>query len=212
LLLPQPDSCGFHALTMNLVAHDPRQPIEICGFSLPVPSCVIHLYYSAAERRRFTSFLAEGIAEGDTVLLACTREGYEELTQTFELDCTARKERRLLCIEILPDLASSVAKIAQALSAEVRDRRRRIRLLADFGLIAGPEMLFELEALLSSALRGFNVISITQYDGRAFAASATIEQFHTHALAIIGNAVCKENRNYTAPDNYLQTRAASAKA
>jgi len=197
---------------MNLVAHDPRQPVEICGFSIPVPSCVVHFYYSAAERRRFTSFLAEGISEGDAVLLACTREAYDQLAEALETRGIARNDRRLLRIEISSDLPSTVATIAQALSGDIRGRRRRIRLLADFASIAGPEAIFELEALLSSALRGMNVISISQYDGRAFAASATIEQFHTHALAIIGNAVCKENRNYTPPEKYVQKRAATAKA
>ena len=197
---------------MNLVAHDPRQPVDICGFSIPVPSCVIHFYYSAAERRRFASFLAEGISEGDAVLLACTREAYEQLAEALETRGIARNDRRLLRIEISPDLPSTVATIAQALSGDIRGRRRRIRLLADFGSIAGPETIFELEALLSSALRGLNAISISQYDGRAFAASTTIEQFHTNALAVIGNAVCKENRNYTAPENYVQKRAATAKA
>jgi hypothetical protein len=197
---------------MNLVAHDPRQPVEICGFSIPVPGCVIHFYYSVAERRRFASFVAEGIAAGDAGILACTREAYDALADALQLAGIGRNDRRLVRLEIVPDLPSTIANIAQAINAETQSHYRRTRLLADFGCIVGPESIFWLDGLLSSALRGLNVISITQYNGRGFAASETIEQFQTHALAIIGNAICKENRNYTPPEKYIEKRAASAKA
>ncbi|MBV9609618.1 MAG: hypothetical protein JO187_08680 [Acidobacteria bacterium] len=195
---------------MNLVAHDPKQPIDICGYSIPAPSCVIHFYYSAEERRRFAGFLAEGISGGDAVVLACTRDGHGALADALQSHRIARNDRRLPRVDVLPDIAATAASIAQSVRAACRARKLRTRLLADFGQTAGPETIFEIEGLLSSALRGLNVVSITQYHGRTFAASATLEQFHTHALAIVGNAICKENRNYIPPEHYLRKFAAKA--
>jgi hypothetical protein len=195
---------------MNLIADATRQPVEICGYSVPIPSSVIHFYYSVSERRRFAGFLWEGIAAGDACILASSREALETFAKATDLH--GRATRELIRVEVSADLPGSLAKIAECAAAVGSSHQRRIRLLADFGDIVGSEMVNEVEASIAAAVRGFDVVSITQYDGSDFSACATLQQSQTHLLTIVGNAICKENRNYTSPECQVCTRAASAKA
>jgi hypothetical protein len=196
---------------MNLTPRASEQSIDICGFSVAPRSCVIHFYYSQTERQRFSGFLLDGVAAGDTVALACTRDGYEGFAEALELVGIRPADPGLLRLEISPDVRASVARVAAVLRDDVRRRQKRARLLCDFERMVGQEGIFELESLLSSSLAGLDLVCVTQYDGRAFGAPITIEQFRTHALAIVGNALWQENKNYTSPETYYKQRAASSK-
>lgn len=194
---------------MNLTLRPSDQPIDICGFSVAPRSCVIHFYYSRAERRRFSGFLLDGVGAGDLVLLACTREGYDTFGEALELVGIRTADPNLLKLEITPDLRASVSRIAAVLRDEIARHHKHARLLCDFERMVGQEDIFELESMLSSALDGLDVVCVTQYDGRSFAAPITLEQFRTHALAIVGNALWQENKNYTSPQAYYKQRAAA---
>ncbi len=194
---------------MNLTRRPSDAPIDICGFSVAPRSCVIHFYYSRAERQRFAGFLLDGVAAGDTVALACTREGYGAFTEALELLGIRSGDPNLLKLEVSPDLRASVARVSTVLCDDIRRRQKPARLLCDFERMVGQEGIFELESLLSSSLSRLNLVCVTQYDGRAFGAPITIEQFRTHALAIVGNALWQENKNYTSPEAYFKQRAAA---
>jgi hypothetical protein len=194
---------------MNLVAQNPSPSIDVCGFAVAPGSCVIHFYYSPAERQRFAGFLLDGFVAGEVVVLACTRAGYEAMADGLEMVGIRGAESGLVHVEITPDLRVSIGRIAEAIDRAIKLRNRRVRLLADFGSMVSQELIFELEGALSSALANFDVVSVTQYDGRDFAASITIEQFRTHALAIVGNALYQENKKYTSPETYFRKRAAA---
>lgn len=182
--------------------------VDVDGFALPAGSAVIHFYYSPSERLRLISFLLEGVSRGQGVVLAATHEAYEELRrglETLGLGATARLNR----VTITPDIRGTILRIADAARLGAR-RSGSVRVLADFGEMIGKESIFELEAALASALEGLNAVYVTQYDGKGFDASITIEQFRSHALCIMGNAFYHENRNYTAPDSYYRKRAAGS--
>jgi hypothetical protein len=119
-----------------------------------------------------------------------------------------RSEHGIIKVQITADLPASI----DAIAAAVRDALARQhcffgRVLCDFASMIGQEAIFELEGLLSSALAGLKVVSVTQYDGRGFGAPVTIEQFQTHALAIVGTAFFRENHHYTSPETYFRKRA-----
>jgi hypothetical protein len=185
-----------------------RTIVDVDGFALPPGSAVIHFYYNSSERLRLLSFLLEGVSRGQGVVLATTHDGYQELRrglETLGLGANARLSR----VAIVPDIRTTILGIADAARVAAQ-RSRNIRVLADFGSIIGKESIFELEAALSSALEGLNVVYVSQYDGNGFDASVTIEQFRSHALCIMGDAFYHENRNFTSPDTYFRKRAAGS--
>jgi hypothetical protein len=153
-------------------------------------------------------FLLDGLAHRDAVVLACTADAYETLADGLEMLGVRRSRHDLIKIEITPDLRTSIESIA-ALSREALGRKHRYfaRVLCDFGSMIGQEAIFETEGSLSSTLAGLDLVSVTQYDGRVFGAPITLEQFQTHALAIVGNAFFGENRHYTPPEAYYRKRA-----
>ncbi len=185
-----------------------KQIVDIDGFALPAGSAVIHFYYSPSERLRLISFLVEGVSRGQGVVLAATHEGYEELRRGLE-DLGLLASSRLNRVAITADARATILAIADA--ARMAGRRYgKVRVLADFGNMIGKESIFELEAVLASALERLDVIYVTQYDGKGFDASVTIEQFRSHALCLMGNAFYHENRNFTPPNSYFRRRAAGS--
>lgn len=185
-----------------------RHHVDIAGRQLPVGSCVIHFYYSPAERRRFTSFLLEGLVAGEAVVLACNSTGYEVFRE--DLERLGVRGRGFTTIDIGLDYHDATPGISDALRQELRSRAAG-RVLVDFGNAVPQTEIFELEAELNGALRHLPVVVLTQYDGAHFAAPVTIEQFRSHALAFVGNILVHENANYTPPAQYLQLRAAGSR-
>ena len=182
--------------------------VEVNGYSVPAGSCVIHFYYSPSEQRRLLGFLLDGVARREGVVLACTADAYETLSDGLGLLGVRRSEHGIIKVEITPDLPGSVDKIAAAASDVLAPGQRYFgRVLCDLGSMVGQEGIFELEGLLNSALAGLNLVLVTQYDGRGFGAPVTIEQFQTHALAIVGTAFFRENHQYTPPQAYFRRRA-----
>jgi hypothetical protein len=186
------------------------ETIELNGFALPLGSSVIHFYYTPTERKRMLSFLLEGINNREGVVLACTKEGYDELGPAIGAIGLGSPGSGLMQVEISPDLPASIRSISHATRLALRDRPRG-RMLADFGSMVGKESIFKLESALASALGQLKIVSVLQYDGTVFDASVTIEQFRTHALAIMGNAFYHENLNFTSADAYYRRRAAGAR-
>jgi hypothetical protein len=185
-----------------------RQEVEIGGYCVPAGSCVIHFYYSKPEQRRLLGFLLEGVARREGVVLACTGEAYETLSVGLEMLGVRRSEHAIITVEITPNLPTSIDTISAAANEAMRRDHHYVgRVLCDFGSMIGQEAIFEVEGSLSSALAGLNLVSVTQYDGRGFGAPITIEQFQTHALAIVGSAFFRENRHYTSPEAYFRKRA-----
>lgn len=183
--------------------------VEIKGYCVTPGSCVIHFYYNQVEQRRLLGFLLDGVARGEGVVLASTVDAYETLSEGLEMLGVHRLEHEIMTVEITPDLRASIQTIAAAAKEVLsRDHGYCGRLLCDIGSMVGQEAIFEFEGSLSAALSGLSLVSVTQYDGRGFGAPVTIEQFQTHALAIVGTAFFRENRHYTPPEAYFRKRAA----
>lgn len=174
--------------------------------------CVIHFYYTKAEQQRLLGFLLEGVARREGVVMACAENTSEALSDGLEMLGVPRSEPEIIQMEITSNVSASIAAIAAAAKHALGHGHRSCgRVLCDFGSMIGQEAIFELEGALNSALAGLNLVSVTQYDGRGFGAPITIEQFHTHALAIVGTAFFRENRHYTAPEAYVCKRAAGGR-
>ena len=190
---------------------DPKlRHVNLNGFALAPGSAVVHFYYNPAERLRLASFLLEGLSYGDGAVLACTRDGYQELRGSLERIGLVGRDSGILRVEVSPVLTGVIQAIGDAVRISNR-KHPRVRVLADFDAIVGKESIFELEAALAGALSGLNVVCVTQYDGNSFDASVTIEQFRSHALCIMGNAFYHENRDFTPPDRYYRRRAAGGR-
>jgi len=192
------------------LTQQPDHSVEISGYSVPSGSCVIHFYYSKPEQQRLLGFLLEGVVRREGVVMACTAEAYETLASGLEILGVSLAEHEILRTEITPNLQASIHTVAGAAQHALgRSHGYFGRVLCDFGSAVGQDAIFEVEGSLNSALAGLNLVSVTQYDGRGFGAPITIEQFQTHALAIVGNAFFRENRHYTPPEVYFRKRAAS---
>jgi len=182
--------------------------IEISGYSVPVGGYVIHFYYTKAEQQRLLGFLLEGAARREGVVMACAENASEALSDGLEMLGVRRTEHEIIQVEIPSNTRASIDAIAAAAKDALgRGHRYCGRVLCDFGSMIGQEAIVELEGSLSSVLAGLNLVAVTQYDGRGFGAPIDIEQFQTHALAIVGNAFFRENRNYTFPEAYFRKRA-----
>jgi DUF917 family protein len=104
-----------------------------------------------------------------------------------------------------------MASLAHAATALLQ-RTREVRLAVDFDGLVSTEAIFENEAELAQAVLGKLAIVVSQYDGNAFPAPVTMEQFHTHALTLVGNAFYSENRSCVSPTEYLRTRRSNQRA
>jgi hypothetical protein len=185
------------------------QSIEINGYSVPAGGCVIHFYYTKAEQQRLLGFLLEGAARCEGVVMACAEDDSEALSDGLEMLGVRRSEHEIMQVEITSNVRASIDAIAAAAKDALgRGHRYSGRVLCDFGSMIGQEAIVELEGSLNSALAGLNLVSVTQYDGRGFGAPITIDQFQTHALAIVGTAFFRENRHYNSPEAYVRKRAA----
>jgi hypothetical protein len=183
--------------------------VEINGYSVPSGSCVIHFYYTKSEQQRLLGFLLEGVARHEGVVMACTADAHETLSSRLEMLGVRLSEHEILRIEITPNLRASIDTVAAAAKHALGSNPGYFgRVLCDFGSLIGQEAIFELEGSLSCALAALDLVCVTQYDGRGFGAPITIEQFQTHALAIVGTAFFRENRHYTPPEAYFRKRAA----
>jgi len=188
------------------------QSIEINGYSVPMGGGVIHFYYNKAEQQRLLGFLLEGAARREGVVMACAENASEALSDGLEMLGVRRSEHEIIEVEITSNVRASLDAIAAAAKDALgRDHRYCSRVLCDFGSMIGQEAIFELEGSLNSALAGLNLVLVTQYDGRGFGAPITIEQFHTHALAIVGNAFFRENRHYAPPEAHFRKRGAGGR-
>ena len=187
--------------------------VDISGYSVSPRSCVIHFYYTRPEQERLLGFLRDGVTRGEGVVMACTAEAYDSFAAGLEMLGLRLPGHEIAAIEITRNLQASIDTIASAAKhALARHRGHFGRVLCDFGSAVGQEAIFEVEGSLNFALAGLDLVLVTQYDGRGFGAPITIEQFQTHALAIVGTAFFRENRHYTPPETYFRKRAASNRA
>lgn len=185
----------------------PKLPALGTAFLKPGDN-VIHFYYSEAEQLRFSSFLQDGLDHGVGIIVAGVGERHPLLHRGIRAPRLQRR-RNLLRLQVTPNLHSTIANLAHA-AATLLQRTREVRLVADFDGLVSTEAIFENEAELSESLRGKRVVAISQYDGNAFPAPVTMEQFHTHALTLVGNAFYSENRSCIAPEEYLRNRRRKA--
>jgi len=186
--------------------------IEIYGYSVPAGRCVIHFYYNKTEQQRLLGFLREGVARRQGVVMACAENTLEALSDGLEMLGVPRSEHEIIQMEITSNVSASIAALAAAAKDALGHGHRSCgRVLCDFGSMIGQEAIVELEGALNSAFAGLNLVSVTQYDGRGFGAPITIEQFQTHALAIVGTAFFRENRHHASPEGYVRKRAAGGR-
>lgn len=182
-------------------------PITFMGSDVPWGGSIIHFYFSPAEQARSASFLADAVAHGEAAVLACTFDGYQVVADELRRGGVAFADRRIIRIELAANLTNTIYAIS-AVAQEAATHGKPVRVLIDFDSVVPQENLFDAEAAMSATLQGLDAICLTQYDGRAFPAPVTIEQFRTHALAIVGNVFHQENRSYTRPEKYFRYRAA----
>ena len=173
------------------------------------PGCsVIHFYYSDSERLRFASFLAEGLLLRQAAVIAGPEE-FVSLTTTLARPSDGR--RRIGPIEQVV-LHRPVHESIAALSSAIQQAAKQaavVRMVADFSSWAGSN-IFEIEAAVSAACGGLQLMKVTQYDGSSVPAPVEVEQFKTHSLTIVGDAFYYENRDYISPEAYFLKRAAGA--
>lgn len=178
--------------------------VEVGGLQLPAGSCVIHFYYSPTEQTRFASFLAEGVQRGEASLLAQVAPA-----PALESAMAAMpRGNHLSRLQLSPPPQAAAAEICR--EARRLAQRAPVRLLVDFGCSVPQDAILEVEAALYSGLASLPVVAVSQYDGSAVAAQVLLEQFKTHALAIVGNAFYKENQKFTSPSLYLSKRAGAS--
>jgi hypothetical protein len=122
-----------------------------------------------------------------------------------------QRRHNLLRLQVTPNLHSTIASLEHAASALLQ-RTREVRIVIDFDGLVSTEAILENEAELNEALRRKRAVVISQYDGNACPATATVEQFHIHALTLIGDAFYSENRSWVAPSEYLRSRRKSQAA
>ena len=169
----------------------------------------IHFYYSAGEQARFAPQLQEALQRGQGVVLATAGDRHPLAAPGVLRPPRFPRQNNFLRLQVTADLRGCIASMMQAARA-LAERLGEVRVLADFDGLVASEAIFEIEAELSRQIRGLRLVLISQYDGNAFAAPITLEQFHTHALTVIGNIFYSENRNYTSPELYLRDRAHAA--
>ena len=119
------------------------------------------------------------------------------------------RQNNFLRLQVTANLRATVGSIVQAVSA-LAQRLPEVRLLADFDGLVTSDAIFDVEADLSRQTRGLRLVAIHQYDGNAFPATVTLEQFRTHALTVIGNVFYSENRDFTSPEQYARERTRAA--
>jgi hypothetical protein len=171
---------------------------------LPPGSCIIHVYYTPAERVRFTSFLNDSPAAHHGAILACHREAYDGLRPGLRnVDFLGSEMVR---IELASNLADNIGEITNSVRFSLR-KHRLVRVMVDFGSVSAAESIFDSEAALAAGLHGLSAVTLSQYDGLGVSAEAVLEQRRTHAIAIIGNVFQIENADYTAPEKYFRQRA-----
>ena len=119
------------------------------------------------------------------------------------------RQNKVLRLQVTANLGRTVTSVAQAVSA-LAQRLPEVRLLADFDGLVSSEAIFEVEADLSRQTRGLRLITVTQYDGNAFPAAITLEQFRSHAVTVIGNIFYSENRHCISPEQYAYERSRAA--
>ena len=169
----------------------------------------IHFYYSVAEQTRFAPQLQEALERGMGLVLASAGDRHPLLTLGALRPPRFPRQNNFLRLQVTPNLQRTIASIAQA-TAALGQRLPEVRLLADFDGLVASEAIFDVEAELSRQTRGLRVLTISQYDGNAFPAPITIEQFQTHALTVVGNVFYSENRSFVAPEQYARERTRAA--
>src|SRR5438067_8389956 len=165
----------------------------------------IHFYYSENEQGRFASLLQDALNRGVGVVVASVGERHPLLNGALHAPRFPR-QRNLVRLQVTPDLRDSIASATQAVNSFLQ-RGSEVRLLIDFDGLVSSESIFDIEAELGRSIRNLRVLTVSQYDGNAFPASVTIEQFQTHALTVVGNIFYSENRKHITPEEYVARRA-----
>src|SRR5688572_8240509 len=96
------------------------ESIHFAGTQLAAGGCIIHIFYTPAERVRFTAFLTESLAARGGAVLACHRDGYQAL-------CSGQGAvdffgSGLLRIELCDDLMENMREIADSVKFSMRKR------------------------------------------------------------------------------------------
>lgn len=169
----------------------------------------IHFYYSPAEQLRFAAFLQEGLDHGGAAIIAAVGERHPLLASVRA--ARVQRRRSLLKLQVTPNLRATISTLGHA-AAALLAWARDVRIVVDFDGLVSTEAIVANEAELSCTLTGKRAIAISQYDGHAFPAAVMMEQFHSHALTLVGDAFYSENRNHVRPEEYLSTRRHSVQA
>ena len=204
----------FPAQTWALFAHfhmlnSPKKAATPGAGYLKTGDHAIHFYYSAAEQLRFAAFLQEGLERGGAAIVAAVGERHPLLAAVWVP--RIQRRRTLLKLQVTPNLHVNVTTLGHA-AAALLAWARDVRIVVDFDGLVSTQAILANEAELSRALLGKRAITISQYDGNAFPAPVMMEQFHTHALTLVGDAFYSENRQCVRPEEYLIARRSPAQA
>ena len=144
----------------------------------------IHFYYSSEEKARFVSLLAER-KQGSALVVAASRSDFSIISTCMRQ--SGVNAMNLSLVEIPADWRHGIAAILDAALHERQRGADSILLLADFDGLVHQSALTELESLLATMMRGCNVASISQYDGRAFSQGIDVEKLVEYGTVLVGD-------------------------
>jgi hypothetical protein len=164
------------------------QPIPKRPFDLAGSTDVINFYSAPAQRRRAIAALGLPHSRAGLVL-AAPRSDISFFSEELRLAGVPIIDVNL--VEVTPDWHRAVGLILDA-CLHAQQRHRTVHLLADFGGNVHYGAIFQLESLLRSATREWNVRCITQYDARQFSEAIDVEALSRLATVLFGDYYRKQ--------------------
>ncbi len=153
----------------------------VLAHDIPVCRRNISFYFSPVERARFLPLLAPEVAPTGLVL-ACTRQDVGYFSAALDPRPSGAALTR---VEITADWHRSAAAILEAVYREIRTTGC-VHLLADFEAKVPQHAIHELESILVSGTRGLDLVSVTQYDGRALTSGVPVDRFRALGQVVFG--------------------------
>ena len=155
-----------------------RRPLELAG-----SRDLINFYSDVSQRHRGITALdlSKSLAG---LVLAAPRHDIEFFSD--ELRAAAVPRTAISIVEVTADWHRAIARILDA-CLHSQHRHRGTHLLADFGGEVHYGAIYQLESLLRSATREWNVRCITQYDARSFSEAIDVEALRRFGTVLFGH-------------------------
>lgn len=159
------------------------QPITRRPLDLGDSRDLINFYSDPSQRLRGITALDPSISPAGLVL-AAPRHDMEMFSN--ELRSSSAPITGITLVEVTPDWHRAIAQILDA-CLHSQQRHHYARLLADFGGEVHYGAIFQLESLLRSATREWNVRCITQYDARRFSEAIDVDALSRFGTVLFGD-------------------------